>query len=42
VAKRQPSVSERIGINTTRSLCPHFDGWLKKLEVLGGAPASGS
>ena len=25
-----------VGINTTRSLCAHFDRWMKALESLGG------
>jgi hypothetical protein len=29
-----------VGIETTRRLCPHFDGWLKLLESLG-SPAPG-
>jgi hypothetical protein len=28
-----------VGIETTRSLCAHFDGWLKTLESLGSPPA---
>jgi hypothetical protein len=28
-----------VGIDTTRRLCPHFDGWLKALESLGGSSA---
>jgi len=28
-----------VGIDTTRSLCPHFDRWLKTLESLGSPPA---
>jgi hypothetical protein len=30
-----------VGIDTTRSLCPHFDRWLKTLESLG-SPARDS
>ena len=28
-----------VGIDTTRSLCTHFDRWLKTLESLGPSPA---
>lgn len=31
-----------VGISTTRSLCPHFDRWLKTLESLGSAPSAGA
>ena len=30
-----------VGIDTTRTLCAHFDRWLKSLESLGSAPAAG-
>jgi len=29
-----PLIAERIGLPTIREHCPHFDGWLKKLEEL--------
>jgi hypothetical protein len=28
-----------VGIDTTRSLCAHFDRWLKLLESLGSSSA---
>ncbi|HEV3260105.1 MAG TPA: DUF4276 family protein [Gemmataceae bacterium] len=31
-----------VGIDTTRSLCAHFDRWLKTLESLGCPPAGGT
>jgi hypothetical protein len=31
-----------VGIDTTRSLCAHFDRWLKTLESLGAPPAEGA
>jgi hypothetical protein len=31
-----------VGIDTTRSLCPHFDRWLKTLESLGSPSAEGA
>jgi Domain of unknown function (DUF4276) len=31
-------LAECVGIDTTRSLCPHFDRWLKTLESLGSSP----
>jgi hypothetical protein len=30
-----PQVAELIGLSEIRSKCPHFDGWLTKLENLG-------
>ena len=30
-----------VGIDTTRSLCAHFDRWLKSLESLDAPPAEG-
>jgi hypothetical protein len=30
-------LAECVGIDETRSLCPHFDHWLKTLELLGSA-----
>ena len=29
-----PLIAEKIGLPTIRQHCPHFDGWLKKLEAL--------
>ncbi|GHT92537.1 hypothetical protein FACS1894116_02890 [Betaproteobacteria bacterium] len=29
-----PTLLEKIGIETVRKACPHFDGWLKRLEDL--------
>jgi hypothetical protein len=29
-----PLVTERIGLRSLREACPHFDGWLKRLEQL--------
>lgn len=34
-----PQVAELIGLETIRSLCPHFHRWLRRLESLGGQPA---
>jgi hypothetical protein len=31
-----------VGIDATRSLCAHFDRWLKTLESLGSPPAGGA
>jgi hypothetical protein len=34
-----PTLLEKIGIAAVRAACPHFDGWLNRLEALGeGAP----
>ena len=33
-----PTVLAKIGIPTIRASCPHFAGWLTRLEALG-APA---
>jgi hypothetical protein len=33
-------LAQCVGIDTTRSLCPHFDHWLKTLESLG-SPLAG-
>jgi hypothetical protein len=35
-------LADCVGINTTRSLCAHFDRWLKTLESLGSPPAGGA
>lgn len=32
-----PQAAQRIGLETIRSKCPHFDGWIKRLEKLGSA-----
>lgn len=32
-----PTLLEKIGIAAVRAACPHFDGWLQRLEGLGGA-----
>ena len=29
-----PDIAENIGVATIRSKCPHFDGWLVRLETL--------
>jgi len=34
-----PTLLEKIGIAAVRAACPHFDGWLKRLEALGGGGA---
>jgi Domain of unknown function (DUF4276) len=31
-----PQLAELIGLQTIRERCPHFNGWLEKLESLGG------
>lgn len=31
-----PTLLEKIGIAVVRAACPHFDGWLQRLEALGG------
>jgi hypothetical protein len=33
-------LAECVGIDTTRRLCSHFDGWLKTLESFGTLPAA--
>ncbi|QEH32532.1 hypothetical protein OJF2_10090 [Aquisphaera giovannonii] len=30
-----PQVAELIGLATIRAKCPHFDGWVSRLEALG-------
>ena len=32
-----PTLLEKIGIDAIRRACPHFAGWLKRLEALGEA-----
>jgi hypothetical protein len=32
-----PTLLERIGLATVRAACPHFDGWLSRLEALGAS-----
>lgn len=32
-----PTLLEKIGIAAVRVSCPHFDGWLNRLEALGEA-----
>ena len=34
-----PTLLKKIGIAAVRAVCPHFDGWLKRLEALGGEVA---
>jgi hypothetical protein len=29
-------ISQKIGLNTMRAQCPHFNGWIEKLEALTG------
>lgn len=31
-----PTLLEKIGIAAVRAACPHFDGWVRRLEALGG------
>jgi hypothetical protein len=31
-----PQIAQLIGLDKIRSKCPHFNGWLSKLESLGG------
>ncbi len=31
-----PLIATRIGITAMRDACPHFNGWLTKLELLAG------
>jgi hypothetical protein len=31
-----PILMSKIGIETIRAACPHFNGWLTRLEALGG------
>lgn len=31
-----PTLLEKIGIAAVRAACPHFDGWLNRLEALSG------
>lgn len=30
-----PTLLEKIGLETVRAQCPHFDGWLRQMEALG-------
>lgn len=30
-----PIAAQRIGLDKLRQACPHFDAWVRKLEVLG-------
>ena len=32
-----PILAERIGLEKMRAACPHFDGWISKLEALQSA-----
>lgn len=32
-----PTTAARIGLEQIRAECPHFDGWLKKLEAFAGS-----
>jgi len=34
-----PTLLGKIGIEAVRAACPHFNGWLKRLEALGGVAA---
>ena len=34
-----PMLLEKIGIAAVRAACPHFDGWLSRLEALGRGEA---
>lgn len=34
-----PTLLEKIGIAAVRAACPHFNGWLNRLEALGGVAA---
>ena len=34
-----PTLLEKIGLPTIRAACPHFNGWLNRLEALGGEKA---
>jgi hypothetical protein len=36
-----PTLLEKIGITAVRAACPHFDGWLNRLEALGEASRDG-
>ncbi len=36
-ASAGPQIAAEIGIEAVRSLCPHFNNWLRKLESLGNA-----
>lgn len=35
------SVLKDIGLDTIRATCPHFDGWLQRLEALGRTRSDG-
>ncbi|HBK56695.1 MAG TPA: hypothetical protein DDZ76_10530 [Xanthomonadales bacterium] len=37
-----PTLLGRIGIATVRAACPHFDGWLSRLEALGEGSGDGA
>lgn len=34
-----PTLLEKIGVAAVRAACPHFDGWLSRLEALNGGAA---
>ena len=36
-----PQMAERIGLETIRSKCPHFNAWVGRLEKLGTKSAAG-
>ena len=36
-----PQMAERIGLETIRSKCPHFNAWVDRLEKLGEKSAAG-
>lgn len=36
-----PQLAERIGLQTIRSKCPHFNAWVDRLEKLGEKSAAG-
>ncbi len=35
-----PMIASRIGLETMRRKCPHFDGWVTRLEEIGRPPTS--
>ena len=35
-----PRIAQRIGLDTLRQECPHFDDWVSKLETLAGRASS--
>ena len=37
-----PEIAKRIGLESIRSKCPHFNAWVERLEKLGTGPPGGN